>query len=95
VIGRRATAATGRDKTSILFSMRNEPGALVGALEPFRANGLNLTKIESRPTKRRSWEYVMFVDIEGHRDTPAVAHALREVAARTPFLKILGSYPAA
>jgi chorismate mutase/prephenate dehydratase len=95
VIGRRVMAATGRDKTSVLFSTRNEPGALVGALEPFRTCGLNLTKIESRPTKRRSWEYVMFVDVEGHRDTPGVAEALDEIARRTLFLKILGSYPAA
>jgi chorismate mutase/prephenate dehydratase len=95
VIGRRVMGATGHDKTSILFSMRNEPGALVGALEPFRTFGLNLTKIESRPTKRRPWEYVMFVDVEGHRDTPAVAEALAEIQRRTVFFKILGSYPAA
>ncbi|HEY3051046.1 MAG TPA: prephenate dehydratase [Gaiellaceae bacterium] len=95
VIGRRVASATGHDKTSILFSMRNEPGALVGALEPFRTFGLNLTKIESRPTKRRPWEYVMFVDVEGHRETPAVADALAEIQKRTVFFKILGSYPAA
>ena len=95
VIGRRVMSATGRDKTSLLFSTRNEPGALVGALEPFRTGGLNLTKIESRPTKRRPWEYVMFVDIEGHRDTPAVAAALEDIKERTLFLKLLGSYPAA
>jgi chorismate mutase / prephenate dehydratase len=95
VIGRRAVGATGRDKTSILFAMRNEPGALYRILEPFARARLNLTKIESRPTKLRPWEYVMFVDFEGHRETPAVAAALDEVGGRTLFMKVLGSYPAA
>jgi len=93
VIGRRAAGPSGRDKTSILFAMRNEPGALYRILEPFARRGLNLTKIESRPAKRRSWEYVMFVDFEGHRDTPTVASALGEIGERTLFLKVLGSYP--
>ena len=95
VIGRRPMGPTGRDKTSILFSMRNEPGALFRILEPFATQGLNLTKIESRPTKRRPWEYVMFIDFEGHRDTPTVEAVLTQIRARTQFLKILGSYPAA
>jgi len=95
VIGRRTAVPTGHDKTSILFAMRNEPGALHRILEPFARAGINLTKIESRPAKRRPWEYVMFLDFEGHRDTPAIAAALDEVRARTLFLKVLGSYPAA
>jgi chorismate mutase/prephenate dehydratase len=95
VIGRRATAPSGRDKTSILFAMRNEPGALYRILEPMARRNLNLTKIESRPAKQRFFEYVIFVDFEGHRETPAVADALREMGERTLFLKILGSYPAA
>ncbi len=95
VIGRRPAGATGRDKTSILFAMRNEPGALYRILEPFARRGLNLTKIESRPARRQPWEYVMFVDFEGHRDVPDVAAALSEIAERTLFLKVLGSYPAA
>jgi len=95
VIGRRATGATGRDKTSILFAMRNEAGSLCRILEPFASRGVNLTKIESRPAKRRPWEYVMFVDLEGHRTSPAVAAALDEITGRTLFLKILGSYPVA
>jgi chorismate mutase / prephenate dehydratase len=57
--------------------------------------GINLTKIESRPAKGRPWEYVIFVDVEGHRESPAVASALAEIAERTLFLKVLGSYPAA
>jgi chorismate mutase / prephenate dehydratase len=94
--GNRPTCRpTGRDKTSILFAMKNEPGSLYRILEPFVRAGLNLTKIESRPAKIRAWEYVIFVDFEGHRETPAVAAALREIGERTLHLRILGSYPAA
>jgi chorismate mutase/prephenate dehydratase len=95
VIGHRPAPPTGRDKTSILFSMRNEPGVLYSILRPFAERRLNLTKIESRPTKRRPWEYVTFVDFEGHRDTDDVRAVLAEVNERCQFLKILGSYPAA
>jgi chorismate mutase/prephenate dehydratase len=95
VIGRQPTKPTGQDKTSILFAMRNEPGSLYRILEPLARTGINLTKIESRPAKRRPWEYVMFVDFEGHRETPAVTSALAELEERTLFLRILGSYPAA
>jgi chorismate mutase/prephenate dehydratase len=95
VIGRKPVPPSGRDKTSILFSMRNEPGVLYSILQPFAARRLNLTKIESRPTKRRPWEYVNFVDFEGHRDTDDVRAVLAEVKERCQFLKILGSYPAA
>jgi chorismate mutase/prephenate dehydratase len=95
VVGRRPVGPTGRDKTTILFAMRNEPGALHRILEPLARSGINLTKIESRPAKQGPWEYVIFVDLEGHRDTPAVAAVLSEIGERTLFLKILGSYPAA
>ena len=94
VIGRRPAGPSGHDKTSILFAMRNEPGALYRILEPFVKAGINLTKIESRPAKSRAWEYLIFVDFEGHRETPTVAAALKEIGARTLYLKILGSYPA-
>jgi chorismate mutase/prephenate dehydratase len=95
VLGRRATSPTGRDKTSILFSMKNEPGVLYRILEPFARTGLNLTKIESRPTRRRPWEFVNFVDFEGHCETDRVRAVLADVRERCQFLKILGSYPAA
>jgi chorismate mutase/prephenate dehydratase len=95
VIGLHPTGRSGRDKTSFLFAMRNEPGALYRILEPCARLGINLTKIESRPAKRRPWEYLIFVDLEGHREAPPVATALHEIEERTLFLKILGSYPAA
>jgi len=93
--GRQPMGPSGRDKTSILFAMKNEPGSLYRILEPFVRAGLNLSKIESRPAKSRAWEYVIFVDFEGHRETPAVAAALREIGERTLYLRVLGSYPAA
>jgi chorismate mutase / prephenate dehydratase len=95
VIGRRPVAPTGRDKTSILFAMRNEPGSLHRILEPMARLGINLTKIESRPARRRPWEYVMFVDFEGHRDVAPASTALAEIGERALFVKVLGSYPAA
>jgi chorismate mutase/prephenate dehydratase len=81
VIGRHPSGPTSRDKTSILFAMRNEPGALYRILEPLANRGINLTKIESRPAKQRPWEYVIFVDVEGHRDTPPVSSVLGRSAS--------------
>jgi chorismate mutase/prephenate dehydratase len=94
IIGRQVSGPTGRDKTSIVFAMRDEPGVLYRILEPCARLGINLSKIESRPAKRRPWKHVSFVDLEGHRDAPTVATALDEIGARALFLKILGSYPA-
>jgi chorismate mutase/prephenate dehydratase len=94
VLGRRPLPPSGKDKTSILCSIKHEVGALAKFLEPFARHGLNLTKIESRPTKRRPWEYVFFVDFEGHQTNPPVQAALADVRERCLFLKILGSYPA-
>jgi len=86
---------SGKDKTSILCSLKHEVGALAQFLEPFARHGINLTKIESRPTKLRPWEYVFFVDFEGHQASAPVQAAIAEVRERCLFLKILGSYPAA
>ena len=88
VVGRRPVGPTGRDKTTILFAMRNEPGSLYRILEPLARVGINLTKIESRPAKQGLWEYLIFVDLEGHRDTPGVASVLREIGERWK-----GGYP--
>jgi chorismate mutase/prephenate dehydratase len=95
VIGREAPMPTGRDKTSILFSVRDEVGALYRVIEPFATGRCNLSKIESRPTRRRPWEYVFFVDVSGHESDLATAAVLDAVRERCLFVKVLGSYPAA
>lgn len=96
VIGKTAPAPSARDVTSLLFSTRrDEVGTLYRALQPFADNGVNLTRIESRPTKRRAWEYLFFCDFEGNTSEPAVARAVEELRARCDFLKVLGSYPRA
>jgi chorismate mutase/prephenate dehydratase len=95
VVGRGPAARTGRDKTSILFTIRDEVGTLHRILEPFATARLNLRKIESRPTRRRPWDYVFFVDFDGHRDEPVTQGVLAAVRERCLFLKVLGSYPAA
>ena len=93
VIGRDYAERSGEDKTSILFSIKDRVGALYEMLVPFRKYNINLTKIESRPTKRKAWEYVFFVDFMGHKDDEAVKKALSELEQECFFLKILGSYP--
>ena len=95
VIGRSPAGPTGRDKTSLLLSIRDEVGALYRILEPFATARCNLTKIESRPTRRRPWEYVFFVDFEGHQADPVVQGVLAALRERCLFVKVLGSYPAA
>lgn len=84
---------TGRDKTSIIFSVEHVPGALYRALEVFAERGINLTKIESRPVKRRRWEYVFFLDFEGHRHDEVCHEALEALRRRAILVKVLGSYP--
>jgi prephenate dehydratase len=85
--------ATGRDKTTMIFSTENKPGSLFRALKVFAERGLNLTKIESRPSRRILGEYVFLVEIEGHRLQELLKSALIELEHSTSFLKILGSYP--
>ena len=95
VVGSQAATRTGRDKTSIVFSTAHQAGALHASLSPFARHGINLTLIQSRPTRGRLWEYVFFVDFDGcHTDEP-VQQALRELDQDCPLLKVLGSYPAA
>ncbi len=95
VIGHERPGISGRDKTSIVFSVQHKVGALSEILRIFAKDELNLTRIESRPSRRKAWEYVFFVDIEGHMDDPKVKAALDDVAGHCMFLKHLGSYPAA
>ena len=82
-----------KNKTSLMFALKDKPGALHDALMPFKHNRINLTKIESRPSKRRAWEYVFFVDLEGHESEPRVKKALRELERQTAQYRVLGSYP--
>lgn len=93
VIGKEIAPRSGRDKTSITFSVKDKPGALFDILQPFKKAGINLTKIESRPSKRKAWEYIFFVDLEGHLDDKPVKKALAGVKENCLYLKILGSYP--
>jgi chorismate mutase/prephenate dehydratase len=86
---------SGNDKTSIIFSTKHIPGALYRALEEFAVRRINLTKIESRPTKRRPWEYNFYLDFEGHRNEPKCSDALKALRTKSTFIKILGSYPRA
>ena len=93
VIGRHAVGATGRDKTSVLFSTKDEPGALYALLQLFEKRGINMTRIESRPSRRGKWSYVFYVDLEGHVGDANVGTALAELEKLAPFYKFLGSYP--
>jgi chorismate mutase/prephenate dehydratase len=93
VLSKNDREVTGRDKTSILFSVKHVPGALYSALKIFAERDINLTKIESRPTKKKQWEYVFFIDFEGHKSSKAVSKALEKLKDETLFLKIIGSYP--
>jgi chorismate mutase/prephenate dehydratase len=95
IIGQRSPARTGQDKTSIMFSIKDRVGALYEMLRSFADLGINLTKIESRPSKKKAWEYIFFVDLEGHTDDRPVARAIEALNAQCLFLKILGSYPSA
>jgi chorismate mutase/prephenate dehydratase len=95
VVAERMAERTGRDKTSLVLSIKDEPGGLLKLLQPFFKRGINLTRIESRPSKRRAWEYNFFVDLEGHIDDEAVRDALGELESHVKHLEILGSYPAA
>ncbi len=93
VLGRQCGPATGRDRTSLMFSIADKVGALYHALAPFRRYKLNMTKIESRPSKRKAWEYFFFVDCDGHYTDPKVAKAITALEESCNFVKVLGSYP--
>ncbi len=97
VIGRRVFGPSGVDRTTLLVSTGHTeaPGALHRLLEPLAANAVSMTRIESRPSQRRKWDYVFFIDIEGHVDDPPVARALEGLKGRTSLCRVLGSYPRA
>ncbi len=95
VIGRKILEPSGSDKTTLLLSTRNtaSPGALHRLLEPLGTNRISMTRIESRPSRRGKWDYVFFIDIEGHASDPRVARALKGLKARASLFRVIGSYP--
>ncbi|VAW77161.1 Chorismate mutase I / Prephenate dehydratase [hydrothermal vent metagenome] len=93
VIGDQQVGPSGNDKTSLMATVHNESGALYSLLEPVSRHGVSMTKIESRPSRQSKWDYVFFVDVDGHCDDKNVAAALSELRSRTAMLKVLGSYP--
>lgn len=95
ILGKHDAGPSGRDKTSLIMSAPNRAGALHELLAPLSAAGVSMCRLESRPARNALWEYVYYVDVEGHRDEPAVKAALEELAGNAAYLKILGSYPVA
>jgi chorismate mutase/prephenate dehydratase len=93
VIGHNPAGRTGSDKTTALFAVRDQVGALNQALNIFARNRINISKIESRPLRSRPWEYLFFVDVEGHREDAGLKRALAALERKALFLKVLGSYP--
>ena len=95
VLADHDVAASGQDKTSLVIATKNVPGAMVSILEPLSKNQVSMTKLESRPAKMGLWEYIFFVDIEGHYQDTNIKQALAEIEQRASFVKVLGSYPVA
>ncbi len=95
ILSDNKTSSTHNDKTSIIFSIKHEPGSLYRIIANFHANNVNLTKIESRPTKKNTWEYNFYVDFEGHESDPKIAAMLSNIQKDAIFIKVLGSYKAA
>jgi len=93
IISQQDALPTGKDRTSIIFSIKDKMGALHAMLTPFHRNKINLTKIESRPSKKKAWDYYFFVDLEGHRSDANVRKALNQLEGMCKYLKIVGSYP--
>ncbi|MCW8909530.1 MAG: ACT domain-containing protein, partial [Gammaproteobacteria bacterium] len=95
VIGKNAVPPSGEDRTSLLVATHDKPGALHRLLKPLASRGIGMSKIESRPSRRGVWEYVFFIDIEGHKDDKNIAEALNEIEHESAMVRILGSYPRA
>jgi chorismate mutase / prephenate dehydratase len=95
VLGREWAGRTGRDKTSVVFSVKDRPGVLRDALAAFAEEGINLTRIESRPSRKRAWTYVFFADFDGHPEEERVQRALAALEEHCPYVSLIGAYPAA
>jgi chorismate mutase / prephenate dehydratase len=95
ILGRQIPPPTGRDKTSIVFSVKHQPGTLYELLKRLAIREINLTKIESRPTRQKPWEYNFYLDFEGHCEDKSAAEAIASINEFALFMKVLGSYPKA
>ncbi len=93
VLGREVVSPSGKDKTSIVLSTKNRPGALLDILSPLAKRSIGMSKLESRPARNGAWEYVFYLDLEGHRSESLIAEALNELESLCTFVKVLGSYP--
>jgi chorismate mutase/prephenate dehydratase len=93
VLGTQPASRTGRDKTSLMLVVKDQPGVLYRVLEPLARGGINLTRIESRPSRRRAWDYVFFLDLDGHVEDPEVAAGISALRGACQEVKVLGSYP--
>jgi len=93
VLGRTWAARTGKDKTSVVFSVKDRPGVLKDALSAFAEEGINLTRIESRPSRKRAWTYVFFTDFLGHPEEDRVKRALEALEEHCPYVSLIGAYP--
>jgi chorismate mutase/prephenate dehydratase len=93
VLGRTWAGPTGRDKTSVVFSVKDRPGVLRDALAAFAEEGINLTRIESRPSRKRAWTYVFFADFQGHPEEERVRRALADLEEHCPYVGLIGAYP--
>ncbi len=93
VLGRTWTGRTGKDKTSVVFSVKDRPGVLKDALSAFAEEGINLTRIESRPSRKRAWTYVFFADFQGHPEEERVKRALAALEEHCPYVSLVGAYP--
>ena len=94
VMGKTSPGPSSKDKTSVLFSVQHKAGSLLRALEPLARRDINMTRIESRPGRQRNWEYLFYVDIEGHELDENISEGLKEMEKCCAFVKRLGSYPA-
>jgi len=95
ILSKKESTQTENDKTSIIFSIKHEPGSLFRIIENFHKNNVNLTKIESRPTKSNTWEYNFYVDFEGNAKNSKILEMLEKIKQESLFMKVLGSYPSA
>lgn len=95
IIGTQAVPVSGDDKTSVIVAVRNKPGALYNLLAPFHRNGIDLTRVETRPSRNGAWSYVFFIDFIGHSDEPKISEVLAEIAGQAADVRVLGSYPRA